>query len=87
MGIAFALGGGGHHPGLAVGTLTGRDRYVIARTGRATPRSGQWGDYLTIRRRYPNPALFSVEGFTKKSGTSADDSTPCYMVSGRSSHV
>jgi len=87
VGITFALGGGRHHPSQVVGTLTGRDRYLIARAGRATPRSGQWGDYLTIRRRYPNPALFSVAGFTKKSSTSANDSTPSYVVFGRSSHV
>ncbi|MGI9234854.1 MAG: hypothetical protein ACR2RD_14565 [Woeseiaceae bacterium] len=87
VGITFALGGGRHHPSQAVGTLTGPDRYLIARAGRATPRSGQWGDYLTIRRRYPNPSLFAVAGFTKKGGTRANDSTPSYVVFGRTSHV
>ena len=87
VGITFALGGGQRHPSQVVGTLTGADRYVIAREGQATPRSRQWGDYLTIRRRYPNPSLFAVAGFTKKHGTSANDSTPSYVVFGRSAHV
>lgn len=87
VGITFTLGGGQFHPSQVVGTITGRDRYLIARAGQATPRSGQWGDYLTIRRRYPNPALFAVAGFTKKRSTTANDSTPSYVAFGRSSHV
>ena len=87
VGISLMLGGGQHHPSFVVGTLTGLDRFVLARRGTRSPAGDEWGDYLTLRRRYPNPRLFCGTGYTRQSGAGSNDATPTYVVFGRSSHV
>jgi hypothetical protein len=91
VGISYAIGGGPRFPSHVVGILTGTRRdVVVAQSDRgplADPNTGkfEWGDYLTVRRLYPNQKLFAVTGYTMKGAGDGSnrDATPRYVVFGR----
>lgn len=90
VGISYMTGGKTLAPSHVVGILTGTRRDVIAGKGDRGPLDpetgrGEWGDYLAVRRVYPNQKLFAATGFTMKgSGDGSDrDVTPRFVVFGR----
>jgi len=91
VGISYMLGGGTRFPSHVVGILTGARRDVVVAAGDRGPLDdpntgkGEWGDYLTVRRMYPNQNLFAAAGFTMKGpgDGSNRDSTPRFVVFGR----
>lgn len=95
VGITYMVGGGPLNPSHVVGMLTGTRRDVIVSNGDRGPvidedsGKGEWGDYLTIRRAFPNQKLFAATGFTMKGpgDTTNRDCTPRFVVFGRSSDV
>jgi hypothetical protein len=95
VGISYMIGGGPRFPSHAVGILTGtRKDLVVAASDRGplddpTTGKGEWGDYLTVRRMFPNQKLFAVTGYTLK-GTgdgSNRDATPRFVVFGRAEGI
>lgn len=84
VGVSFAIGGPGRHPSHVVGILTGTRREVQTFAGNRGPGDGKWGDYLTVRRGYPNQKLFVATGFTLQAGTGNRDATPNLTIFGRS---
>ena len=95
VGISYMIGGGPRFPTNVVGILTGtRKDVVLAASDRGplpAPDSGkgEWGDYLTVRRVFPNQKLFAATGYTLKGagdGTN-QDATPHFVIFGRASDV
>ena len=94
VGISYMIGGGTRFPTHAVGILTGTRRFrLVAASARGPEFSdegrGEWGDYLAVRRTFPNQKLFAASGFTLKgagNGTN-QDATPRFVTFGRSSDV
>lgn len=87
VGVSYSTGGGGRHPFHVVGILTGTRRDVTTFSGNRGPNDEKWGDYLTVRRMYPNQKLFAATGYTLQAGTGARDATPNFTIFGRSSDV
>lgn len=94
VGVSYMIGGGQKYPSHVVGILTGPRRDVIVAAGERAPKldpdgKGQWGDYLTVRRVFPNEKLFAATGYTLKgAGTGSNrDSTPRFVVFGRARDV
>lgn len=83
VGVTYMIGGGAYHPSHVVGILTGHRREVITAEGSSSPRDGQWGDFLTIRRHHPNTRLFAATGYTLDGGTGVRDATPRFVLFGR----
>ncbi|MEO5583124.1 MAG: hypothetical protein ABIR66_10550 [Saprospiraceae bacterium] len=87
VGVSFAMGGGTAFPGHYVGIMTGTRRLVNTFTGNRGPSDNKWGDYLTVRRNYPNQKLFCATGYVLRSGSGVSDATPNVTIFGRSSDV
>ena len=90
VGVSYMIGGGGingRFPTHVVGILTGTRREVTTFASTRGPADQKWGDYLTVRRHYPNARLFSATGYTLQGGTGAADATPNYALFGRSGDV
>jgi hypothetical protein len=99
VGISYMVGGGPLNPSHVVGILTGTRRDTVVSNGDRGPLDdpdsgkGEWGDYLTLRRAFPNQRLFAATGYTMKgpADTSINgrnrDCTPRFVVFGRSSDV
>jgi hypothetical protein len=91
VGISYMIGGGTRFPTHVVGIVTGTRRDVIVAAGDRGPLDdpttgkGEWGDYLTVRRMYPNENLFVATGYTLKGpgDGSNRDATPRFVVFGR----
>jgi len=90
VGISYMIGGGPLMPSHVVGILTGVRKDVVVANGDRGPTDpsgkGEWGDYLTVRRVYPNQKLFAATGYTMKGpgDGSNRDCTPRFVVFGRS---
>jgi hypothetical protein len=84
VGVSYTIGGGARFPSHIVGILTGTRREAVTFTGMRGPTDDKWGDYLTVRRTYPNQKLFAATGYTLQSGAGSSDSTPSFTVFGRS---
>jgi len=88
VGASYAVGGGTAFPSHAVGILTGTQRSVIAAQGARAPGDRQWGDYLTVRRGYPNTRAFAATGFVLKAAQGGvNDATPVFVRFGRTGQV
>jgi hypothetical protein len=94
VGMSYMIGGGTRFPSHVVSILTGtrRSRLVAAsaRGPEFSPEGkGEWGDYLAVRRAFPNQKLFAATGFTLKgSGDGSNqDATPRFVIFGRSGDV
>jgi hypothetical protein len=95
VGVSYMIGGGTRFPSHAVGILTGTRADVIVAAGDRAPlpdpRTGknEWGDYLTVRRAYPNEKLFAATGYTLKGAGDGSnrDATPRFTVFGRAEDV
>jgi hypothetical protein len=95
VGVSYMIGGGPKFPTHVVGILTAtRKDLVVAASDRGPlpdPKTGkfEWGDYLTVRRMYPNQKLFAATGYTLKGpgDGSNSDSTPRFVVFGRAGDV
>ncbi|MEP7266274.1 MAG: hypothetical protein ABI844_01515 [Saprospiraceae bacterium] len=87
VGASFAMGGGTIFPRHMVGILTNTGRQVVTFSGNRGPADNKWGDYLTVRRNYPNQKLFCATGYVLKSGAGLSDATPNVTIFGRSSDV
>ena len=94
VGVSYMIGGGNRFPSHAVGILTGTRRDVIVAEGSRSPAADQfgrfeWGDCLSVRRFFPKQKLFTATGYTLESGGAGNnkDSTPRYVLFGRSSDV
>jgi len=90
VGISYMIGGGPLAPSHVVGILTGVRKDIVVSNGDRGPLdpqsgNGEWGDYLTVRRVYPNQKLFAATGFTMKGpgDGSNRDVTPRFVVFGR----
>jgi hypothetical protein len=91
VGISYMIGGGSRFPTHVVGILTGTRRDIIVAAGDRGPLDdpttgkGEWGDFLTVRRMYPNQKHFVATGYTLKGpgDGSNRDATPRYVVFGR----
>ena len=64
VGISYMIGGGTRFPTHVVGILTNDKKNVTTSAGTRSPLDNQWGDYLTVRRAFPNERLFAATGFT-----------------------
>jgi len=90
VGISYMIGGGPLAPSHVVGILTGVRKDVVVANGDRGPidpsGKGEWGDYLAVRRVYPNQKLFAATGYTMKGpgDGSNRDCTPRFVVFGRS---
>jgi hypothetical protein len=97
IGISYMIGGKTMAPSHVVGIFgTGgatRQDVVVAKGDRGPldpdNGKGEWGDYLTCRRVYPNEKLFAASGFTMKGpgDGSNTDATPHFVVFGRASDI
>jgi hypothetical protein len=87
VGASYTLGGGPRFPTHVVGILTGTRRQATTFTSTRGPADNKWGDYLTVRRNYPNQKLFCATGYSLQSGAGSSDATPNFTVFGRSSDV
>lgn len=90
VGVSYMIGGGPLAPSHVVGILTGTRKDSIVANGDRGPidpttGKGEWGDYLTVRRVFPNQKLFAATGFTMKGpgDGSNRDVTPRFVVFGR----
>lgn len=90
VGISYMIGGKELAPSHVVGILTGTRKDLIVAKGNRGPfepgtGKGEWGDYLTVRRVFPNQKLFAATGFTMKGpgDGSNRDATPRFVVFGR----
>src|SRR5205085_12046243 len=90
VGISYMIGGGPLEPSHVVGILTGGRKDVVVARGDRGPLDpdtgkGEWGDYLTVRRVYPNQKLFTATGYTMKGPEDGSnrDATPRFVVFGR----
>lgn len=87
VGVSHAIGGGPIFPRHVVGILTGTPRSLVTFSGNRGPTDNKWGDYLTVRRYYPNQKLFCASGYIVVGGTGTSDATPNVTLFGRSSDV
>lgn len=87
VGASYTIGGGTRFPTHVVGILTGTRRQATTFTSTRGPADNKWGDYLTVRRSYPNQKLFCATGYSLQSGAGSSDATPNFTVFGRSSEV
>jgi hypothetical protein len=92
VGASYMIGGGTRFPSHVVGILTGTRKDVVVAAGDRGPLDpqtgkGEWGDYLTVRRVFPDQNLFAATGYTMKgSGDGSNqDATPRFVVFGRAS--
>src|SRR6185503_17208567 len=89
VGISYMIGGGTLAPSHVVGILTGVRKDVVVANGDRAPidpsGKGEWGDYLAVRRVYPNQKLFAATGYTMKGpgDGSNRDCTPRFVIFGR----
>ena len=87
VGVSYVMGGGTRQPTHVVGVLTGTRREVTTFSGNRGPDDNKWGDYLAVRRMYPNQKLFAATGYTLQAGSGVRDATPNLTIFGRSSDV
>ncbi|MGI9107567.1 MAG: hypothetical protein ACR2G4_15120 [Pyrinomonadaceae bacterium] len=90
VGVSYMIGGGGingRFPTHVIGILTGMRRDVTTFAGTRGPADQKWGDYLTVRRNYPNTKLFAATGYTLQGGAGTTDATPHYTLFGRSGDI
>lgn len=87
VGASYTIGGGIRFPTHVVSILTGTRRQVKTFVSTRGPADNKWGDYLTVRRNYPNQKLFCATGYSLQSGAGASDATPNLTVFGRSGDV
>ncbi|MBI1876904.1 MAG: hypothetical protein HYR94_01475, partial [Chloroflexi bacterium] len=87
VGVSYMIGGGGRFPSHMVGMLTGTRRDVVVVEGTRGPSNQKCGDYLTVRRNYPNMKLFAATGFTLQQGVGVTDASPHFVIFGRASEV
>ena len=92
VGISYMIGGGNRYPSHAVGILTEpRTADAIVATGTrsplASPGTGkyEWGDFLTVRRAYPDGKSFAATGYTLQGPGpgSNKDATPVFVLFAR----
>jgi hypothetical protein len=88
------IGGGSRFPSHVVGILTGTRKDLLVAAGDRGPLDpdtgkGEWGDYLTVRRMFPNQKHFAATGYTMKGpgDGSNRDATPRFVVFGRAEDV
>ncbi len=91
VGISYMIGGEAMFPSVALGFLTATQMHKIAAAGTRGPmpdpstNKSEWGDYLAVRRAFPNQKLFAATGYTME-GTadcSNRNATPRFLVFGR----
>jgi hypothetical protein len=95
VGVSYMLGGGSRFPSHVLGILTGTRRDVVVAASDRGPLDdpntgkGEWGDYLTVRRLFPNQKLFAATGYTLKGpgDGSNRDATPRFVVFGRAEDI
>ncbi|HEY2990988.1 MAG TPA: hypothetical protein VGL11_24965 [Candidatus Binatia bacterium] len=87
VGASYVLGGGTRFPTHVIGILTGTRRQVTTFTSTRGPADNKWGDYLAVRRNYPNEKLFCATGYSLQSGVGSSDATPSFTIFGRSGDV
>ena len=87
VGVSYLIGGGARFPSHVVGILTGTRREVTTFAGTRGPSDNKWGDYLCVRRAYPQQKIFAATGFTLQGGSGQRDATPNFTTFGRSSDV
>jgi hypothetical protein len=92
VGVSYMIGGGPLAPSHVVAILTGTRKDSVVATGNRGPLDpetgkGEWGDFLTVRRVFPNQKLFAASGFTMKGAGDGSnrDVTPRFVVFGRAS--
>jgi hypothetical protein len=90
VGVSYMIGGGPRFPSHVIGILSGTRKDVVVAAGNRGPfdpgtGKGEWGDYLTVRRVFPNQNLFAATGYTMKGpgDGSNRDVTPRFVVFGR----
>jgi len=90
VGVSYMIGGGGingRFPTHVIGILTGTRREVTTFAGTRGPADQKWGDYLTVRRNYPNSNLFCATGYTLKGPAGSANATPNYTLFGRTGDI
>ena len=94
VGTSYVIGGGPRNPSHVIGILTGARKDVVVAEGDRGPLDpesgkGEWGDYLTVRRAFPNQKLFAATGYTMKGAGDGSnrDATPRFVVFGRAGDV
>jgi hypothetical protein len=93
VGISYMIGGGPRFPTHVVGILTGSRKDAVVVVGDRGPlpdsrtKKSEWGDFLAVRRAYPNESLFAATGYTLKGKVDGGnlDATPRFVTFGRAS--
>jgi hypothetical protein len=90
VGLSYMIGGGPLAPSHVVAILTGTRKDLVVAKGDRGPLDpdtgkGEWGDFLTVRRAYPNQKLFAATGYTMKGqgDGSNRDASPRFVIFGR----
>jgi hypothetical protein len=83
VGVSYAIGGGRRFPSHLVGILTGTRHEAVTFAGERGPADDKWGDYLTVRRMYPDQKLFAATGYTLQRGSGSSDANPSLTIFGR----
>jgi hypothetical protein len=95
VGVSYMIGGGSQFPTHVIGILTAPRKDVVVAAGDRGPLDdpttgkGEWGDYLTVRRMFPNQKFFTATGYTLKGqgDGSNRDATPRFVVFGRAEDI
>jgi len=87
VGCSYCIGGGTRYPSHALSLLTRQRKDVIAIQGRHGPSQNRWGDYVTVRRHYPQTRLFAATGYVLKGDAGEQDATASYVLFGRREDV
>lgn len=83
VGISYSVGGPGRFPSHVVGILTNPAVHKTAFAGQRGPSDGKWGDYLAVRRCYPEESHFIASGYTLMNAAGQNDATPNVTIFGR----
>jgi hypothetical protein len=83
VGVSYSIGGRRRPPSHAVGYLTGNQAHTIAFDGPRAPPAGRWGDFLTVRRCYPQEDRLIATGYTMSKATDDDHAVPDLVIFSR----
>jgi hypothetical protein len=83
VGVSYTIGGPGRFPTHVVGMLTGQAVYEPTFVSQRGPRDEKWGDYLAVRRCYPDQERLVASGYTLLDNAGSNDATPNVTIFGR----
>jgi hypothetical protein len=83
VGVSYAIGGSQRFPSHVVGYVTGNQAHTITFNGQRSPADRKWGDYLAVRRCYPQEDRLIATGYTLQNPTGTNDAVPHVSIFSR----